>query len=73
MNEDNRGKINYMREYARYSSLIFQMFVIVAAGVLGGIELDRLLNTKSKVFTITLTLLSSFLAIYILFKTLFKK
>jgi hypothetical protein len=73
MNENNRGKMNYLREYNRYLSLIFQMFVIVAAGVLGGIELDRILNINGKVFTIILTILTSFLAIYLLFRTLLKK
>lgn len=72
MNEDNR-KMNYLKEYSKYSSLVFQMIVIVAAGVLGGIQLDRLLNLNGSVFTICLTLFSSFLAIYHMFKTLLKK
>ena len=67
------GKTDYLKEYSKYSSLVFQMIVIVAAGVLGGIQLDRLLNTKGSVFTICLTLFSSFLAIYYMFKTLMKK
>ncbi|MCX6238442.1 MAG: AtpZ/AtpI family protein [Bacteroidia bacterium] len=73
MNDDDRGKMNYMKEYSKYSSLIFQMIVMVAAGVLGGIQLDRLLKMKGPVFTIGLTIFSSFLAIYYLFKTLLKK
>ncbi|HEY3389674.1 MAG TPA: AtpZ/AtpI family protein [Prolixibacteraceae bacterium] len=73
MNDDERGKTNYLKEYSKYSSLIFQMIVIVAAGVLGGIQLDRLLGTKGSVFTISLTLFTSFVAIYHMFKTLMKK
>ena len=65
--------MNYLKEYSKYSSLVFQMIVIVAAGVLGGIQLDRLLNLNGSVFTICLTLFSSFLAIYHMFKTLLKK
>lgn len=73
MTDDNRGKMDYLKEYAKYSSLIFQMIVIVAAGIWGGIELDRTLNMKRPVFTITFTIFTSFLAIYHLFKTLLKK
>ena len=73
MTGDNRGKMDYLKEYAKYSGLIFQMIVMVAAGIWGGIELDRSLNMKGPVFTITLTLFTSFLAIYHLFRTLLKK
>ena len=54
MDENESGKQSLLKEYSKYSSLVFQMIVIVAAGVLGGIQLDRLLNTKSSVFTICL-------------------
>lgn len=73
MNDDDRGKMNYMKEYAKYSSLVFQMIAMVAAGIWGGIELDRLLNMKGSVFTIILTIVTSFAAIYHLFRTLLKK
>jgi len=73
MTNDDDGKMDYLKEYSKYSSLIFQMIVIVAAGVLGGIQLDRLLKMKGPVFTITLTLFSAFLAVYHMFKSLLKK
>jgi len=73
MDDDNRDKTNFLREYSRYSSLIFQMFLIVAAGVLGGIELDRLFNPHGRIFTITLTIFTAFLAVYLLFRILLKK
>jgi F0F1-type ATP synthase assembly protein I len=73
MKDDDHGKMDYLKEYAKYSSLVFQMIAIVAVGVWGGIELDRLLHIKSPVFTICLTLLSASMAIYYLFKTLLKK
>jgi len=72
MDEDNR-KMNYLKEYSKYSSLVFQMIVIVAAGVLGGIQLDRLMNTKGSIFTIILTLFATFLALFYMFRTLLKK
>ena len=73
MDDDDRGKTSYLQEYSKYSSLVFQMIVIVAAGVLGGIQLDRLFNANGSAFTITLTLFSTFLALYHMFKTLLKK
>ncbi len=72
MTEDNR-KMNYLKEYSKYSSLIFQMIVILAVGVLGGIQLDRLFGMKAPVFTICLTLFATFLALYHMFKTMLKK
>jgi len=72
MDEDNR-KINYLKEYSKYSSLVVQMIVIVSAGVLGGIQLDRLMNTKGSIFTIILTLFATFLALFYMFRTLLKK
>ena len=73
MNDDDRGKTSYLKEYSKYSSLVFQMIVIVAAGVLGGIQLDRFFNANGSAFTISLTLFSTFLALYHMFKTLLKK
>lgn len=73
MTDDDRGKLGYLKEYAKYTSLIFQMVAMVAAGILGGIQLDRLLDVKGHVFTITLTVFTSFAAIYYLFRTLLKK
>ena len=72
MDEDNR-KINYLKEYSKYSGLVVQMIVIVSAGVLGGIQLDRLMNTKGSIFTIILTLFATFLALFYMFRTLLKK
>lgn len=73
MIDDDRGKMDYLKEYAKYSSLVFQMIAMVAVGILGGIALDRLLKINGPVFTITLTIISSFAAVYYLFKTLLKK
>lgn len=73
MNEDDSGNMNFMKDYAKYSSLIIQMIAISAVGILGGIELDKLLKMKSPVFTICLTIIMTFIAIYHLFRTLLKK
>lgn len=71
--DEDDGKRSYLNEYSKYSTLVFQMIVIVAAGVLGGIQLDRVMDVKGSVFTICLTLLSTFIALYYMFKTLLKK
>lgn len=59
-------------QYARYSSLAFQMLVVILAGVFGGLYLDRLLNLKYPVFTVLLSLLSVILAIYQAIRDLIK-
>jgi len=73
MSDDDSGNLNFLREYAKYSSLIIQMIAIAAVGILGGIELDKMLKMKSPVFTICLTIIMSFVAIIHLFRTLLKK
>ncbi len=50
--------------YARYSSIAFQMLVIILAGVFGGYQLDQWLKLSFPVFTILLSILSVILAIY---------
>jgi len=73
MDDENRGKFDYLKEYAKYSSLILQMIAMVAVGIWGGIKLDSLLEMKRPVFTIILTIITSFGAVYYLFRTLLKK
>jgi len=64
---------DYLRLYGKYSSLIFQMIVIVLLGTFGGRELDKILRMEKPVFTIILILVSAFLSLFYLFRTLFKK
>jgi hypothetical protein len=73
MTAPDKGKMTNMKEYSKYSGLVFQMFLIVAAGLFVGRELDRIFSSHGRVFTITLTVCSAFLAIYHLFRTLIKK
>lgn len=73
MIEDDRSKLNYLKEYGKYSSLVFQMIALAATGVLGGIELDKWLKMKVPVFTIILTVLMTFAALFYLFRTIMKK
>jgi F0F1-type ATP synthase assembly protein I len=58
--------------YARYSSIAFQMLIIILIGVFGGIKLDEWLNLNAPVFTVILSVLSVMLAIYSVTRELLK-
>ncbi len=58
-------KIN---NFAKYSGLSFQMIAIVMAGLFGGIKLDEFAQLDFPLFTLVLSLLGVFLAIYIAIK-----
>ena len=63
---------NPMFNYARYSSLAFQMIIIIAGCVWGGIKLDTWLGTKP-IFSLLLSLIGVFGGIYLSVKDLFNK
>ena len=73
MKSDDRGNFDFLKDYTRYTSLVFQMIALAAVGVLGGIQLDKCLKMKGPVFTIILTVVMTFVAIFHLFRTLLKK
>ncbi|MGB9747348.1 MAG: AtpZ/AtpI family protein [Bacteroidales bacterium] len=50
--------------FARYSSLAFQMFVIIALGAFGGMGLDKIVRWKFPVFTFIFTILAVIVAVY---------
>ena len=58
--------------YDRYSSMAFQMLVIILAGVFGGFKIDQWLHTRP-VFTVILSLIAVFLSIYFMVKDLLRK
>jgi predicted MFS family arabinose efflux permease len=62
-----------LSNYAKYSGMAVQMAAIIVGGVLGGIQLDKWLALKFPVFTLVLTLLSVFLAMYYFIKDVIKK
>lgn len=66
-------KKNSINNYAKYSSIAFQMLVIILLGVWGGVKLDKWLNLKFPVFTVILSLVSVIFAIYFVVKDLLKK
>lgn len=70
MSNDQKPNINW----AKYSGMAFQMGITIALGVWGGMKLDEFFPvTKFPLFTITLSLLSVFGAMYWVIKDLLKK
>lgn len=53
-----------LSNYAKYSSLAFQMIAIILIGVFGGMKLDKWLEFRFPVFTVVLSLLATSLAVY---------
>ena len=69
MKSDPKKNLN---QYARYSSMAFQMLVIILDGVFGGFKIDQWLHSRP-VFTVILSLLAVFLSIYFVVKDLLHK
>lgn len=61
-----------LRDYAKYSGIGFQMIAIILLTTWGGIELDKLTGNEKHVFTIILSLLGVFAAIYTAVKDFIK-
>lgn len=61
-----------LNDYARYSSMAFEMIVIIGGTTFGGIKLDQLADTKP-LFTVILSLLGVTAAIYFVIKDLLKR
>ena len=68
-NPENSG----LHTYARYSGIAFQMIVIILLTTWGGTKLDKILELNTPVFTIVLSLLGVFAAIYVVLKDFIKK
>ena len=67
--DQNKRALN---NYAKYSSMAFQMLVIILLGLFAGYKLDIWLHTKP-LLTVILSLSSVILAIYFVTKDLLKK
>jgi len=67
-NQENDG----LKNYARYTALGFQMIIIILVSVWGGIKLDKLSGFANPVFTVILSLLGVFAAIYAAVKDFIK-
>jgi hypothetical protein len=72
MNQLPGKKKKLLYSYSRYSSIAFQMLIIILVGVFGGIKLDKWLQFRFPVFTIVLSFTSVVLAIYTVTRDLIK-
>jgi ATP synthase protein I len=70
--EKNQKKNKGFSDYARYTGIAFQMGVIIFLTTWGGIKLDQLAGFSNPVFTIILSLLGVFAAIYTAIKDFLK-
>ncbi|NOX85299.1 MAG: AtpZ/AtpI family protein [Chlorobi bacterium] len=61
--KDQKGKDHPLKFYAKYSSLGFQMLVIILIGAFGGRALDNELEWGFPVFTLVLTILAVIMSI----------
>ena len=66
-------KNEYLKSYAKYFSLTFQMILLVVMGGFGGKFLDGYFQFKMHIFTIVLIVLAAILSLYLLFKTILTK
>jgi F0F1-type ATP synthase assembly protein I len=66
--QSNKG----LRDFGKYSGIAFQMIGIILITTWGGIKLDKLTGFKTPVFTIILSLLGVFAAIYTAVKDFIK-
>ena len=62
-----------LNNYVKYSGMAVQMAAIIVGGVLGGIYLDKWLGLTFPLFTLVLTLMGVFLAMYYFIKDVIKK
>jgi F0F1-type ATP synthase assembly protein I len=53
-----------LNDFAKYSGIAFQMIAVILLTTWGGIELDKLAKFHTPVFTIILSILGVFAAIY---------
>lgn len=68
VDRQNKDKSDRLRDFARYSGLAFQIGFIILLGTLAGKYLDRHFQMQKPIFTLILSLLSVFAALYVSLK-----
>jgi F0F1-type ATP synthase assembly protein I len=63
---------DWMRNYGRYSTIAFQMIVIILAGVFLGYKIDQWLHLNKHYFLVFFSFLFGFLALYFMLRDLLK-
>ncbi|MBO7134446.1 MAG: AtpZ/AtpI family protein [Bacteroidales bacterium] len=57
-------------KFARYTSLAFEMGIVIFAGAFGGLKLDQYFCTSKPWFMVALSLFAVFASIYLVVKSL---
>jgi F0F1-type ATP synthase assembly protein I len=70
--DPKKRPVKGLKDFARYSGMAFQMFGIIFITTWGGIKLDKVAGNETPVFTIILSLLGVFAAIYTVIKDFIK-
>ncbi len=74
MTKKNREiKKSTLRYFARYSGLAFEMLGIIFFGTFAGVKLDEKRAGEFPLFTTILSLLSVFISLYLVLKSLLRK
>ncbi len=68
--DEPKTKVN---NYARYSSVVFQMGALIGLGVWGGRQIDQSLGLKFPAFTLVLLFVAIFVGMYWALRDLLKK
>ena len=65
-------ELKKLDSFTKYSTMAFQMVIIIGVGVFGGIKLDEWLKLRFPLFTIVLSLAAVAISIYYMIKDLIK-
>jgi len=65
-------KKNNVNKFIKYSNIGIQMLVVIVLGAFGGKKLDEVLGNENPIFTVILSLLAVFAAIYLAIKDFIK-
>ncbi len=69
----DKDNISGMNKFVRYTSLAFEMGIVIFAGAFGGLKLDEYFGTQKPWWTVALSLFAVFASIYIVIKGLKEK
>ena len=62
-----------MKEYGKYSSIAFELLVVIFVGVFVGYKLDSYFTNLKPLFTVSFSLISIAVALYSVLRKLIKK
>ncbi|RLD63859.1 MAG: ATPase F0F1 [Bacteroidetes bacterium] len=68
----SKKKDENFNNYVKYSSIAFQMLLIILIGVFGGMKLDKYFNWDFPAFTVVLSVLSVVFSVYYAIKDIIK-